>query len=222
MHNRDLIISKLRQSGASITPDSSALPQPPAVGDLDRDSLYRLLAERCLESGTTLHRLGAVHELLTLLIEVTKDADSALYVSQHQVCRDLGIAKAFRDSGLSVADDSVWQTTGSGLQLAECKVAITGCDWIVANPGSALISSECGGDRLSGVIVNHHIVVFTPNQVVPSLAELFSKLGSQPIPQWLCLATGSSRTADIEKTLVKPAHGTADLTFFWFEGQVEQ
>lgn len=55
-----------------------------------------------------------------------------------------------------------------------------------------------------------HIVVATIDQLVPGLDEAFARLrasGAVEKNSMLCLITGSSRTADIEKIIVMGAHG---------------
>jgi L-lactate dehydrogenase complex protein LldG len=59
-----------------------------------------------------------------------------------------------------------------------------------------------------------HSVVARAAQLVPDLTTLFLKVrekGTAKRNSMLCLITGSSRTADIEKTLVMGAHGPRRL-----------
>lgn|ERR1017187_2509538 len=79
--------------------------------------------------------------------------------------------------------------------------------------GRSLVSSSCGG-RAATVAAPVHIVVASVAQLVPNLTTLFLKVrekGTAERNSMLCLITGSSRTADIEKTLVMGAHGPRRL-----------
>jgi L-lactate dehydrogenase complex protein LldG len=114
--------------------------------------------------------------------------------------------------------DSIWNnhTVRWSSQSApqECSLAtITLAEWLVAETGSVFVSSSCGG-RAATVSAPVHIVVASVAQLVPDLTTLFLKVrqkGTAESNSMLCLITGSSRTADIEKTLVMGAHGPRRL-----------
>ena len=64
------------------------------------------------------------------------------------------------------------------------------------------------------VIAPLHIVVATLDQLVPDLESVFVRIREREIQSrnsYVCLITGSSRTADIEKILVMGAHGPIRL-----------
>ena len=59
-----------------------------------------------------------------------------------------------------------------------------------------------------------HIVLASIDQLVPDLDAAFARIaerGTAAKNAYLCLITGSSRTADIEKILVMGAHGPKRL-----------
>jgi len=93
------------------------------------------------------------------------------------------------------------------------QVTITQCEALVALTGSVLVSSACGG-RGASVVAPVHIVVAGVNQIVPDLDAAFALIRERNIAMqnsYVCLITGSSRTADIEKILVMGAHGPQRL-----------
>lgn len=90
-------------------------------------------------------------------------------------------------------------------------VTITLAELLVAQTGSVLISSSCGG-RGSSVAAPVHIVVATSAQLLPDLETAMARAtGAAERNSYVCLITGSSRTADIEKILVMGAHGPKRL-----------
>jgi len=100
-----------------------------------------------------------------------------------------------------------WST--EGLPAEESQATITLSEALVAVTGSVFVSSACGG-RGAAVVAPIHIVLAFTDQLVPDLESAFARLHQQDTPQqnsMLCLITGSSRTADIEKILVMGAHG---------------
>jgi L-lactate dehydrogenase complex protein LldG len=93
------------------------------------------------------------------------------------------------------------------------QAAVTMAEMLVAATGSVLVSAGNGG-RGASIIAPVHIVVAGIEQLVPDLDAAFARaqaLGASPKNSFLCLITGSSRTADIEKVLVLGAHGPRRL-----------
>ncbi len=96
-------------------------------------------------------------------------------------------------------------------------VAITGCEALVARLGSVIISSKLGSGRKLFVVPTIHIVMAYTSQLVPELKDALTLIKSKyndQLPSMIASLTGPSRTADIEKTLVTPAHGPRDIFVF--------
>jgi L-lactate dehydrogenase complex protein LldG len=96
----------------------------------------------------------------------------------------------------------------------DVEVGITGCEYLIAQTGSVLVSSAQKGGRRLFIYPPVHIVIASKNQLVKTLDEAYeavSKKYSNNLPSQLLLITGPSRTADIEKTLTLGAHGPKEL-----------
>lgn len=104
--------------------------------------------------------------------------------------------------------------------LAGCQVSVTGCEYLVARTGSIVLSSAQQQGRTASVYAPIHICIAFVDQLVEdikdALAAAREKHGSQ-FPSLLTLATGPSRTADIEKTLVVGVHGPKEVYLFLVE-----
>ena len=100
--------------------------------------------------------------------------------------------------------------------LADCDAAITGCEYLVARTGSILLSSAGESGRTVSVYSPIHICIAYTHQVVEDIADGLEKalLQNPTYPSLLTLATGPSRTADIEKTLVVGVHGPKEVFCF--------
>jgi L-lactate utilization protein LutC len=104
-----------------------------------------------------------------------------------------------------------WSTTGAPGEASQA--TITTAEALVASTGSILVSAACGG-RGASVVAPIHIVAAGIDQLVPDLESVFARQterGTLSRNSFLCLITGSSRTADIEKILVMGAHGPRRL-----------
>ncbi len=108
------------------------------------------------------------------------------------------------------------QWSNEGAPKESSQATITACEALVAQTGSVLVSAACGG-RGASVVAPVHIVVATIDQLVPDLDAGLARVQERGIVSQnslLCLITGSSRTADIEKILVMGAHGPRRLIVF--------
>jgi len=104
-----------------------------------------------------------------------------------------------------------WSSKGGPKESAQA--TITTAEALVALTGSVLVSASCGG-RGASVVAPVHIVVATADQLVPDLEAAFALMRERNTAfqnSYVCLITGSSRTADIEKILVMGAHGPIRL-----------
>jgi L-lactate dehydrogenase complex protein LldG len=102
-------------------------------------------------------------------------------------------------------------------ELERCGAAITGCDFLVAQTGSLLVSGPSAGGRALSVLPPHHIVIAQSSQIVPDLATALQQARLRYAARWpsfLSFITGPSRTGDIERILVLGAHGPKRLTVF--------
>lgn len=104
-----------------------------------------------------------------------------------------------------------WSSAGGPAENAQASITLA--EALVAQTGSILVSSACGG-RSATVAAPVHIVVAWRSQLVPDLKTLLSRVSRDETimkNSMLCLTTGSSRTGDIEKILVLGAHGPRRL-----------
>lgn len=105
--------------------------------------------------------------------------------------------------------------------LGGCDVSITGCEYLVARTGSIVLSAALPGGRSTSVYAPIHICIARTSQLVydikDALQGLKEKYGNN-LPSLITFATGPSRTADIEKTLVVGVHGPKEVYLFLLEG----
>jgi len=147
-------------------------------------------------------------EFATNFIEVAKEQKwTEIY------CYNEKIRGLFTGSAIQVKD-KIWDVT-------EAKVAITNCEFLVARIGGVLMSSKLSSARKLAAIVDTHVVVAYTSQLVPDIKDglnaIKEKYGER-LPSLIYLATGPSRTADIEKTLVMGAHGPKEIYVFLIDG----
>lgn len=118
-------------------------------------------------------------------------------------------------------NESKWNDAFSNtIALESCDASITGCECLVARTGSVVLSAAQESGRTVSVYAPVHICIAYSNQLVydikDALTAMKDKYGSQ-IPSFITFASGPSRTADIEKTLVTGVHGPKEVYLFLIE-----
>jgi len=105
--------------------------------------------------------------------------------------------------------------------IATCEASVTSCEFLVARTGSLVLSSVQQG-RLPSVYAPIHICIARTSQLVYDVKdglEAMREKYRQSMPSLITFATGPSRTADIEKTLVVGVHGPKEVYCFVIEDQ---
>lgn len=105
----------------------------------------------------------------------------------------------------------------SGTTLPNCEVSITTCESLVARTGTIVMSTAAESGRTVSVYAPIHICIAHTSQLVYDLKDalqLVKEKYAGNIPSLITFATGPSRTADIEKTLVVGVHGPKEAYVF--------
>lgn len=101
--------------------------------------------------------------------------------------------------------------------LATCDASVTTCEYLIARTGTIVMSAGQESGRTVSVYAPIHICIAYTSQLVydikDGLQQLKEKYGAN-LPSLITFATGPSRTADIEKTLVVGVHGPKEVYVF--------
>lgn len=128
-------------------------------------------------------------------------------------CREEKLVKILKDNGLDASSTN---------DLGGCDAAITGCELLVARTGSIVLSSASQSGRTASVYAPVHICIAYSDQLVYDIKDGLLGLKEkyqQNLPSLITFATGPSRTADIEKTLVVGVHGPKEVFVFLVDRQ---
>ena len=104
--------------------------------------------------------------------------------------------------------------------LANADAAITTCEALVARTGSIIMSSAQKSGRTTSVYAEVHVCIAFTDQLVYDVKDglqLIKERYVGRLPSLVTFATGPSRTADIEKTLVVGVHGPREVYVFLVE-----
>lgn len=104
--------------------------------------------------------------------------------------------------------------------LAQCDASITGCEYLVSRTGTIVMSTAQPSGRTTSVYAPVHLCIASSTQLVHDHREALQFLKMKytgKMPSLITFATGPSRTADIEKTLVTGVHGPKEVYCFLTE-----
>ncbi len=206
---KENILKRIRQALVNPTP----VPFPQSEGN---SSVYRPpYQENEIEfaenfgkiQGRFLYCIDTEEMILQLKQLITQKAWAQVF------CREKGLLPLLEGQlkGLLISED-----------LPEADVSITGCEALIARTGSIIMSSAQDSGRTVSIYAPVHICIAFTNQLVYDIRdgiELMTEKYKNKIPSFITLATGPSRTADIEKTLVVGVHGPKDVYVFLVEVQ---
>ena len=206
---KENILKRIRQALVNPTP----VPFPQSEGN---SSVYRPpYQENEIEfaenfgkiQGRFLYCIDTEEMILQLKQLITQQAWAQVF------CREKGLLSLLEGQlkGLLISED-----------LPEADVSITGCEALIARTGSIIMSSAQDSGRTVSIYAPVHICIAFTNQLVYDIREgieLMTEKYKNKIPSFITLATGPSRTADIEKTLVVGVHGPKDVYVFLVEVQ---
>ncbi len=210
----ETVKSSARENILARVAKANARPQPvpPPVVPLDaifppitnpRQRFLDECAGNLTEVFQTADGAGSIEALKTILSTVPP---GEIYVQSD--------AKA--DATLHSLTDALkqWRIvrfSSEGAPPETIQASLTLAHGLVAQTGSILTSSACGG-RGASIVPPCHIVYGRGEQIVPDIAAALARVPSEiPDASYVGLITGSSRTADIEKILVQGAHGPRRL-----------
>lgn len=197
-----------------------------AIGrDIDSrgDELIEELVASAEAAGWIVHRAGP-SDAAAYIRQVAETLESTSVLrSDHAVLDEIDLEEAFEGTAIGlqrIAHDE----SGASREVQRAKfredmivadIGVTGVNHAIAETGSVSIAAGRGVSRLISLLPPVHIAVVCPDQIVPSLDELFSLRRSEFLERgsldYTNIISGPSRSADIEQTLIKGMHGPREV-----------
>jgi L-lactate dehydrogenase complex protein LldG len=203
--SRHRILQRIREAVAMPALASSQQPDHP-IGEIFppvTDGLERLKKECTANTTECVPTAGSAASAITIRNILASLPPGPIFVQDAPALRQM--SKEWQNASLC------WSTQGPPQETSQATITLAHV--LVAETGSIFVSAGCGG-RGASVVAPVHIVAANTSQLVPTLEAAFTRLHDHHLEDtnsYLCLITGSSRTADIEKMLVLGAHGPRRL-----------
>lgn len=235
--SKENILKKIRKALSESTPlpfsqsEGNSLLYPPPAADPETE----FAEEFTRLQGRFVYCSDTTEMILRLSVLVKEFGWKNIYCNEPSL-QDLlssrgfpGITEEGKDQALpgatALAEDKV-QPEGESRSanftgdLPGCDVSITSCECLVARTGSIMLSAGGVYGRAASVYAPVHVCIAYTDQLVYDIKDglqlVKEKYGSR-LPSVISLATGPSRTADIEKTLVVGVHGPKEVYLFLIE-----
>lgn len=179
----------------------------PPGGDTfeDRFANFSRLAEKL---KVEVLQVASLQDATDCLLRLSSENGWQNVASHHHALTDVSVP--------GVAPQVYWTDDRPGTDILEnCDVGISGCEALIAQTGSVLVSSKGSGGRALSVLPPHHVVLATRDQLLPDMLsgyDLLRETYKKNMPSFISFITGASRTGDIERILVLGAHGPKRLT----------
>jgi L-lactate dehydrogenase complex protein LldG len=199
--SKENILKKIRKALSESTP----LPFPQSEGNSSvyqpaQDDIEVLFAQNFTQLlGKFIFCINQ-QELAAALQNIT-----ATNKWQHVYCVENNLQQTLLNIGYTNLNTS---------SLKDCDVSITTCECLVARTGTIVMSSAQQSGRTTSVYAPVHICIATTKQLVYDVKEallLMKEKYPGNMPSFTTFASGPSRTADIEKTLVVGIHGPKEV-----------
>ncbi len=193
MSARDHILQRI---AAAHVPDGPALPPTVPVEPVgDRLAVFARELEKL---GGELVLADDAAEAAARLRELVPEAEALWFVADRplaaEVASHLDVRRAPQE------------------QMADCLASVTEAQYVIADTATVGLRLDGGQPRSCYLLPEVCIVVARREGMLLTLAEALADLAQRSdLPTGFVFVTGPSRTADIEKTVVIPAHGPKRL-----------
>lgn len=207
-NSRENILSKIRQ--ALVNP----VPVPFAGGNTNDNVFLPSVQELEIEFAENFTKLLGKFSFCANINEVASNLQALATARNWSniLCNEDVLKEQLSASGF---------TNFTAIDLASCDASITTCESLVARTGSMILSAAQQSGRSISVYAPVHICIAYTSQLVYDIKDglqlIKTKYGAN-LPSLITLATGPSRTADIEKTLVVGVHGPKEVFCFLIDG----
>ena len=140
-------------------------------------------------------------------IEARTDQNSSIFIYEDVANERTSLAAAIKKSR-AAKPGSEFPRGYDKSQVAGFDCAVSGCFACIAETGTVVTST---GMRLPAALAGKLFVIADRRHLLPTLDELFTDRFTNFVGSNMFLITGPSRTADIEKQLVKGVHGPKEV-----------
>jgi len=174
------------------------------------------------EGATSVYHAASDDLEILFAEEFTKlQGKFAFCVNEQELHQQVNQLIATKEWSKIYCNEDQWNLPFSNtINLSGCDASITGCEYLVARTGTIVMSASQQSGRTVSIYAPVHICIAYANQLVYDLKDALQSIKERygkNMPSLITFASGPSRTADIEKTLVTGVHGPKEVYLFLVE-----
>jgi L-lactate dehydrogenase complex protein LldG len=173
-------------------------------------------------SGEFAHCPDETAVVQTIKDLITSSGSTRIAISRHSICERLNLEQKFSSELPDVQfmtetleSENPFERARLREATAQVQLSITGAEYLLVESGTIVVVAGRQASRQISLLPSIHLVLTTSDQIYPNMADLFldiqKKYGTDLPGSALTFITGPSRTADIEKVLIKGVHGPMRL-----------
>ncbi len=191
----------------------SQVPSQPPVSPVPaegRDLVEWFLQELQQVGGVGHRAQGAQETRRTISTWLHQHQVREVLLWEHKVLEELGLEDHLRRQGLKtwLPDQLASFSAEERKQIVfGAQAGITAAQWAVAESGTVVLPSTPSQPRSTSLLPPVAIAVVRAQQVVADLFEVFQHWEAAPLPSYVALVTGPSKTGDIQLQLTTGVHG---------------
>ena len=202
--SKDIILKKIQKALSNSTgvPFADTITTSPIFAK-DTTELEILFAENFTKLQGNFSFCMEMEETTNQLMQLAKHKNWSKWY-----CNDEMLKRRLEENGWPYG----WHP-----DVVSCNASITGCEALVARTGTLVLSSKASGGRVASVYAPAHICIAHTTQLafnIDDAIHIIEKKYDGHLPSLISFASGPSRTADIEKTLVTGVHGPKEVYCF--------
>ena len=205
MSSRQAILDAIRRAPGARGPELVPPGPPPEAAEY-RHALARdrvdVFVRRLEELGVYVHRLEAADGLVAVVARLCEGRRTYVEPALQK------LREALAEVGVPVVG---WE------DLAEAEVGVTGADYAVAESGTLVLLARPDRPRSGSLLPPVHVAVVGEDRVLADLFDLVEHL--RGTSGTVVLASGPSRSADIEMSLAVGVHGPGVVHVVLLPGQ---
>jgi L-lactate dehydrogenase complex protein LldG len=226
MSDRERTLSSIRLAlRGGPAPPVPAQPCSHAAGaaTLDPEALARTFLKEAEAQSVQVHEAADAAMVTGILGKIVEETGARTAVCWTDSCpvRE-AVHEAFRHQGVREVTASPAppgeppERTVFQAAAARADLGVTGADFALADSGTLVLRSAPGRSRSASLLPPVHAAVLPVSRILPDLSALLATLPRAPADALergsaVTLVTGTSKTADIELTLVRGVHGPGEL-----------
>ena len=232
MSSREEFLERIRRAlgrdpGGQAGPRQPGLAFPdlgPVLPQVDPAELIPKFEDELRKVSGCPYRAASSRELDEILDKLMKTYEvKSVVLSRNPMLAQAGVMERLRALGINA---QVWPENREGApgpvqrfreEAFAAEVGMTGVDFVLAESGTLILSSQTEGAQLASLAPPIHVALYQRSQVLGSLEEVLERLPvlrdpNAPAPgRSVVFVTGVSRTADIEQILIRGVHGPREL-----------